>query len=147
MHDRYRNREMNQLKDTRRAIRQLFFSFAIEIPQVTTMSASTSPQDYLCDLFGLSGKTALITGGTRGIGASMALALARAGADVVLVQRSTENAETHDQIKALGRKVEIVVCDLADKVQVGGLIAKVVEKGHVLDIVVNCGSPRIYPEY
>ena len=98
------------------------------------------PRDYLSHLFSLSGKTALITGATRGIGASMALALARAGADLVLVQRSTENKETHDQIKALGRKVDIVVCDLADKAQVGGLIAKVVGQGHTLDIVVNCES-------
>lgn len=111
------------------------------------MSSSTSQQDYLTDLFGLSGKTALITGGTRGIGASMALALARAGADVLLVQRSTENTETHNQIKALGRKVEIIVCDLADKVQVGGLIAKVVEKGYVLDVVVNCAFSRNHLEW
>lgn len=100
----------------------------------------SSTNDYLTSLFSLSDKTALITGATRGIGANMALALARAGADMILVQRSTENKETYDQIKALGRKVDIVVCDLANKEQVGGLIKKVVEQGHTLDIVVNCKS-------
>lgn len=38
------------------------------------------------DIFSLQGKTALVTGGTRGIGAQMAIALAEAGADIILVQ-------------------------------------------------------------
>ncbi|KAL7424739.1 hypothetical protein Q5752_000423 [Cryptotrichosporon argae] len=96
---------------------------------------------YLQDLFGLDGKTALITGATRGIGASLALALAKAGAStVLLVQRDDTNTTTRDAIVALGAKAEIVVCDLADARSVAGLIPGVVEKGYVLDIVINCGG-------
>lgn len=99
---------------------------------------SENPRDYLASLFSLQGRTALCTSATRGIGASMALALAKAGADVILVQRSTENQETLNKIKALGRKAEIVVCDLGDSTSVKGLIKKVLELGYTLDIVVNC---------
>jgi len=42
--------------------------------------------DALTKMFTLSGKTAVVTGGTRGIGAAMAVALAEAGADIILVQ-------------------------------------------------------------
>jgi len=42
--------------------------------------------DILTQLFSLQGRTALVTGGTRGIGAQMAMALAEAGADIVLIQ-------------------------------------------------------------
>ncbi|GFZ44184.1 hypothetical protein JCM24511_01905, partial [Saitozyma sp. JCM 24511] len=88
-----------------------------------------------------------ITGGTRGIGARMALALSKAGADLILVQRNDTNTTTRDQIRAeggiegKGGKADIVVCDLADRKDVAGLIPKVTgEMGRVLDIVVNCGG-------
>ncbi|WVQ82198.1 hypothetical protein IAT38_004326 [Cryptococcus sp. DSM 104549] len=96
---------------------------------------------YLDSLFGLTGKTALITGATRGIGARMALALANAGADVILVQRDTSNTATRDAIAATGRKADIVVCDLADNAAVEKLIPHVTKDlGRTLDIVVNCGG-------
>ena len=84
--------------------------------------------------------TPRITGGTRGIGARMALALSKAGADLILIQRDTKNTATKDAIIAAGGKADIVVCDLADKAQVGGLIEGIVKSGRVLDVVVNCGE-------
>jgi 2-deoxy-D-gluconate 3-dehydrogenase len=143
-----------------------------ESSQIYTAQMS-SGNDYISSLFGLQGKMALVTGGklrasspnhitlraepnpscllylgTRGIGQTMVLALAQAGADIILVQRatSTPNYETRDKVAALGRKVHIVECDLADKAQVKGLCKKVTGSegeggmGLVVDIVVNCGG-------
>lgn len=69
----------------------------------------------------------------------MAVALAKAGADIILVQRNTSNTETKGRIEAVGRKADIVVCDLADAKAVGELIPGVT-KDRVLDIVINCGG-------
>ncbi|ORY79328.1 NAD-binding protein [Leucosporidium creatinivorum] len=101
---------------------------------------------YIDSLFGLSGKTALCTGATRGIGQTMALALAKAGADVLLVQRSKENLETYNLIKELGRNVEIVVADLANDKEIKGLTKQITGPkaegglGYNIDILVNCGG-------
>lgn len=94
------------------------------------------------DLFSLQGRTALITGATRGIGQSLALALAEAGADVVLVQRDESNASTKQLIEKLGRKATIYTADLAVREELRGLVKRVVADGHDIDILVNCGEPR-----
>ena len=66
-------------------------------------------------LFSLSGRTAMVTGASRGLGASMALALAQAGADLVITARSVAALETTAaQIRALGRKVTLLALDQTD---------------------------------
>ncbi|KAI4294306.1 hypothetical protein EV122DRAFT_280294 [Schizophyllum commune] len=98
------------------------------------------------ELFSLAGKNALITGGTRGIGAGMAIALAEAGADICLVMRepppgTQPNMSTADAIRALGRRVEIVHCDLADLPAVKGLFEKALAAmGGTIDILINCAG-------
>ncbi|KAJ7772737.1 NAD-binding protein [Mycena maculata] len=102
--------------------------------------------EFLSSLFSLQGRTALITGGTRGIGQAMALALAKAGADLILIQRNLANQDTATQAKQLGRTVTVVGCDLADKVQLGAIVQKITGNvdaggmGLVVDILVNCGG-------
>ena len=64
------------------------------------------------DLFSLDGKVAAITGATRGIGRAMAIALAEAGSDIALLQRSKEFLGVKEEIERLGRKCFIVNCDL-----------------------------------
>ncbi|KAI4731110.1 putative 2-deoxy-D-gluconate 3-dehydrogenase [Aureobasidium sp. EXF-10728] len=91
-------------------------------------------------LFSLRDRTAVITGGTRGIGQSLAIALAEAGADIVLIQRDSNNVGTKEQIEKLGRKASIYEADLADQGQISGLIKRIVSDGHDLSILVNCGG-------
>lgn len=65
--------------------------------------------------FDLSGQTALVTGASRGLGAGCAEALARHGADIVLLARgATELEQVADQVRGLGRKVALIVGDVTD---------------------------------
>ncbi|NHN31454.1 SDR family oxidoreductase [Paenibacillus agricola] len=88
-------------------------------------------------LFSLEGKTAAITGATRGIGRSMALALAEAGADIALLQRSPEQTELKEEIERMGVKCSIIACDLENTEQVKSAIPNVVTQFGALDIMVN----------
>lgn len=88
-------------------------------------------------LFQLDGKVAAVTGSTRGIGRSIAIGLAEAGADVALLQRSAENTATRDEIRHMGRRCEIVLCELADAEQVKQAIPAVVKQFERIDILVN----------
>ncbi|AJY74123.1 SDR family oxidoreductase [Paenibacillus beijingensis] len=89
------------------------------------------------NLFDLSGQTAAISGATRGIGRSMALALAEAGADVALLQRSPAQTALKAEIEALGRKCVIIPCDMDDLEQVKDAVPQVVQQLGKLDILVN----------
>lgn len=104
--------------------------------------------DSLSRMFSLAGRTALVTGGTRGIGAAMALSLAEAGADVILVQRDTNNKATHDAIVGLGRKCTIVTADLANQQSVAKIIPDLVSAGHNMDILLTCaGIQKRHPAH
>jgi 3-oxoacyl-[acyl-carrier protein] reductase/pteridine reductase len=87
----------------------------------------------------LSGKTALVTGGARRIGREIALALARAGADVAITYRnsSAEAARTAREIESLGRQALAVECDVRSEASVRGAIAVTTGKFGRLDVVVN----------
>jgi 2-deoxy-D-gluconate 3-dehydrogenase len=89
------------------------------------------------NLFSLDGKVAAITGATRGIGRSMAIALAEAGSDIALLQRSKEFLGVKEEIERLGRKCFIVNCDLENAFEVSEAISSVVAYFGKLDILVN----------
>ncbi len=68
--------------------------------------------NYLEQLFSLKGKTAMVTGASRGLGQAIAVALAEAGADIVGVASRLENlADTDQRVKALGRTFHGLACD------------------------------------
>ncbi len=88
--------------------------------------------------FGLGGKIALVTGGKRGIGRSIALTFAEAGADVALCGRTLPDIEkVADEVRALGRRSLAIETDVSVKGQVDSLIDRVVAEFGTLDVLVN----------
>jgi 3-oxoacyl-[acyl-carrier protein] reductase len=86
----------------------------------------------------LSGRTAIVTGASRGIGKAIALRLAGAGAKVACVARSVDKLqETADAISAAGGAAEVHPCDVTDSAAVTKLVEELAEKWGGLDIVVN----------
>ena len=86
----------------------------------------------------MDGKVAVVTGAGRGIGAASAIALAEAGADVVLSARSADQLEqVAKDIEALGRRAHVVPADLMDLEAVAGLADAAYDEFGRLDIVVN----------
>lgn len=87
----------------------------------------------------LSGKTALVTGAGRGIGAAIAKKLADKGATVIINYSGNDKAaqETLDDIAADGNKAEIYKCNVADYEEVEQMIQYVVQKYKKIDILIN----------
>lgn len=86
----------------------------------------------------LSGQIALVTGASRGLGKSIALALAAAGAKIACVARSRDKLkETADAIAAVGGTAEIFECDVTDAASVQQVVDAVCEKWEKLHILVN----------
>ncbi|SPO07629.1 related to 2-deoxy-D-gluconate 3-dehydrogenase [Cephalotrichum gorgonifer] len=104
-------------------------------------ATAESPDVSSMDLFSLQGKNVLITGGSRGIGAAMAVALAQAGASICLAQRDVSNTATADQVRKLGRRVVVLPCDLRDMQQSKLIFDRALEAmdGRI-DVLVNCGG-------
>lgn len=87
-------------------------------------------------LFGLSGAVAVVTGARRGIGRGVAMALARAGADIVAVSRNAAT-ELATEVERMGQRCVTITADLGDPAQVDHVVPEATRVlGHV-DILVN----------
>jgi 2-deoxy-D-gluconate 3-dehydrogenase len=93
----------------------------------------------ILDKFKLNGKVAIVTGAARGLGQGMAIGLAEAGADVVLVD-ILDMSDSRRQIENLGRRCETVTADLSKKESVDPIINKTLEAMESIDILVNCAG-------
>lgn len=88
-------------------------------------------------LFALTGRTAVVTGASRGLGLQMAKALARAGADIVITARSADSLTgPRAELEALGRRVTALSLDLTSEASIRAAAAAAIEAGPI-DILVN----------
>ena len=96
---------------------------------------------YLDELFGLGGATVVVTGGTSGLGAASAVALARAGAHVIVCGRDRERGErVLGEIATEGSEAELELADLADAQALTALAERVLSRHAAVDILVNAAG-------
>ncbi|HZU83649.1 MAG TPA: glucose 1-dehydrogenase [Polyangiaceae bacterium] len=90
---------------------------------------------------GLQGRTAVVVGGTSGIGRALSVGLARAGADVVASGRRIDLVEqTADELERLGRRSLRVACDVTDRASLESLLDATVSTMGGVDVLVNCAG-------
>ncbi|MDF1508769.1 SDR family oxidoreductase [Robertmurraya sp. DFI.2.37] len=93
---------------------------------------------HVKELFSLQGKTAIVTGGGRGLGEQIATAYAEAGANIVLCSRKLENClEVSEKLKGLGVETLALKCDITNKEEVDHVIEETLKKFGRIDILVN----------
>ncbi len=89
-------------------------------------------------LFDVSGKTAIVTGASSGLGASFARTLSEAGMNVVLAARRTERLEElAEELSKTGAGAEAVTCDVADSSQIAAMVQRTVSRFGGVDVLVN----------
>ena len=99
----------------------------------------------MSNLFDLSGRIALVTGASRGIGESIAKTLAASGAHVIISSRKIEGCQTvADAIIAEGGSAEAMACHIGDMEQITSIFSAIKEKHGKLDILVNNAATNPY---
>ena len=97
------------------------------------------------DAFSLSGKVSVVTGANRGIGRSLATAMAEAGSDVVLLVRDPDGAQQAvTELSALGVTAVAVAADVTDAAEVRGAVTEIVHQFGQVDVLVNNAGTCIH---
>jgi NAD(P)-dependent dehydrogenase (short-subunit alcohol dehydrogenase family) len=111
------------------------------------LSDETPTRRTPADLFDLTGRTALVTGGTRGLGRAILRTLAMAGADVVVSSRKQEACEeAAEEVRRLGRRAFAYDCHMGHWDEIEGLVNAAYEEFGRIDILVNnAGLAPTYP--
>jgi NAD(P)-dependent dehydrogenase (short-subunit alcohol dehydrogenase family) len=95
-------------------------------------------------LFDLTGKVAVVSGAARGMGRAMSLALAEAGADLVLADLNAEGVrQTRDEVERRGRKAVAAICDVSNVEQVRDLFARVDHELGRVDFLANVAGEAV----
>ncbi len=108
------------------------------------------PDDTLpspAELFDMTGKVVLVTGGSRGMGRAMSLAFAKAGADVIVASRKIETCEeVAERIRAMGRRALAVACHVGKWADIDRLVeASYAEFGKIDVLINNAGMSPASP--
>nr|WP_274427964.1 2-dehydro-3-deoxy-D-gluconate 5-dehydrogenase KduD [Acetonema longum] len=94
----------------------------------------------MLDKFSLAGRVAIVTGASRGLGEGMALGLAEAGADLVVVASSDRIHGTAEKVRKLGRRCAVVQADLGSIKPISEIIRTSLDQYGKIDILVNCAG-------
>jgi NAD(P)-dependent dehydrogenase (short-subunit alcohol dehydrogenase family) len=94
-------------------------------------------RDFSMDFFSLKGKVAIITGGNSGIGQGLALALAKAGADIFVVSVVGDNDETKKMIEAEGVRYHLMIADITQEGVCKKVVQECVDTFGKIDILMN----------
>jgi NAD(P)-dependent dehydrogenase (short-subunit alcohol dehydrogenase family) len=99
----------------------------------------------MSSLFDLTGRTALITGASRGIGRAIALGFAEAGADIALAARDVAALEqVRSEVEALGRKAVVIPTDVMERDSIVAMVNTAIEQLGAVDILVNNAGGSSY---
>jgi carbohydrate kinase (thermoresistant glucokinase family) len=114
---------------------------ALHLPPAEQIATQRGTNPMGHSLFDLTGKTAVVVGGTSGIGLAMAVGLAEAGADVVATSRRQEQVdEAAALIESRGRKSLRITSDVGDRATLQNLLDETVKAWGKVDILINCAG-------